>query len=150
MALLSSSTNIRSGTSPIYQRAIYWFNTTAGSPLYIHLKTNIPANSNQMFYIEAEGYNYGRAQPILCSWTGYPWSGSGTTINVSLTNFYPGMAADGVYQSSDNYVVLRASSITSNYYNGFIINAVMANPNGFGFQVSILASVQTDQSGAYY
>lgn len=149
MALLSQSTNIRSGTSPVYQRAFYWFNTTSGDPLYIHLKTNITKDSNCMFYIEAEGYNYGRGQPSLCSWTGYTYSGTGTIINISLTNFYPGMNADGLYYSSDNYVVLRAYAST-NYYNGFILNAVMANPNGFGVAVSISASVQTSQSGAYY
>lgn len=150
MAYLDGNTRIRNGSNDsIYQRGIYWFNTGSGSPSYIHMKTNIPVSSNWMFYIEAEGYNYGRGQAVLCSWTGYPYSGTGTLINYDFRNHYSGMTADGAYQSADNKIVLRAYA-TSNYYNGFILNAIMANPNGHGVEISILASVQTDQSGAYY
>lgn len=149
MAYLEHPTRIRNNGSSVYQRGFYWFNTGSGSPLYIHMKTNIPRSSNYMFYIEAEGYNYGVSAPVLCSWTGYPYSGTGTLINYDFRNHYTGMSADGAYQSSDNYIVLRAYA-GSNYYNGFILNAIMANPNGHGFEVSIQASVQTDQSGAYY
>lgn len=133
----------------VMQQAFYSFSTSSGSPLYIHMKTNIPKSSNIMFYIEAEGYNYGTALPVLCSWTGYPFSGDGNLYNVSLTNFYTGMTADGVYLSSDNYVVLRAYA-GSHYFNGFVLNSVMANPNGNNVRVSISAVNQNSTSGNYY
>ena len=132
----------------VMQQAFSGFSTTSGSPSYIHLKTDIPKSSNIMFYIEAEGYNYGTALPVLCSWTGYPF-GDGNLYNVSLTNFYTGMTADGAYLSSDNYVVLRAYA-ASHYFNGFVLNSVMANPNGNNVRVSILASSQNSTSGNYY
>lgn len=133
----------------VMQQAFYTFNTSSGTPLYIHMKTNIPKSSNQMFYIEAEGYNYNTLLPVLCAWTGYPYSGTDTTINTSLTNFYTGMSADGIYQSTDGYVVLRAYA-GGHYFNGFTLNSVMANPNGNSFRVSISAAVQTTESGNYY
>lgn len=133
----------------VMQQAFYGFSTVSTTPSYIHLKTNIPKGSNQMFYIEAEGYNYGTTLPILCSWTGYPYGATQTIINSSLETFYGGMSADGVYQSTDNYVVLRAYA-ANHYYNGFILNSVMANPNGYNFQVSILAAIQSSTSGNYY
>jgi len=133
----------------VMQQAFYTFNTSSGSPLYIHMKTNIPKSSNNMFYIEADGYNYGTALPVLCSWTGYPFSGDGNLYSVSLTNFYTGMNADGAYFSSDNYVVLRAYA-GGHYFNGFVLNSVMANPNGNSFRVSISAAIQSSTSGNYY
>lgn len=133
----------------VMQQAFYSFGTTSGSPLYIHMKTNIPKSSNIMFYIEAEGYNYGTALPVLCSWTGYPFSGDGNIYNISLTDYYSGMSANGVYMSSDNYVVLRAYA-AGHYFNGFVLNSVMANPNGNNVRVSILAANQNSTSGNYY
>jgi hypothetical protein len=133
----------------VMQQAFYSFSTSSGSPYYIHLKTNIPASSGIMFYIEAEGYNYGTALPILCAWTGYTYAGTGTLIATSLTNFYSGMSADGSYQSSDSYVVLRCYA-GSHYFNGFVLNSVMANPTGNASRVAILASSQNSTSGNYY
>jgi hypothetical protein len=144
MASLKGDTRIG-----VMQQAFYHFGTTSGSPLYIHMKTNIPKQSNIMFYIEAEGYNYGTTYSILCSWTGYPYSVDGVLYQVGLSNFYSGMTAHGVYQSSDNYVVLRAYA-DSHYYNGFVLNSVMSAPAGQGFRVSILSAVQTSTSGNYY
>lgn len=131
-----------------YKRGLYWFNTTSGSPLYIHMKTNIPKDSDKMFYIEAEGYNYGTALPVLCSWCGYTWSGSGTLYSTNLTNFYTGMSADGIYYSTDNFVVIRAYA-SSHYFNGFILNSVTANPVGT-FDVQITAASQNSTSGSHY
>lgn len=149
MAKLKSSTSIKTSGSSLDQRDIFWFNTTAGSPTYIHMKTNIPNASNWMFYIEAEGYNYGTGSSILCSWGGYTYSGSNSIIQQSLKNYYSGMSADGMYISSDNYAVIRASS-SGLYYCGFILNAIMTSWNGYGQTISVQAVSQNSNSGNYY
>lgn len=149
MASSLTPSDVYIGASPLYQRAFYRYATVATTPLYLHLKTNIPKNSDIMFYIEADGFNFGRAQSTLCAWTGYPYSGSGTIISTSLTNWYTGMDAHGLYLSTDNYVVLRAYAST-HYYNGFVLNAVMANPAGYDHKVQILAVAQVDNAGAHY
>lgn len=130
----------------MWQPAFYTFNTTNSTPLYFHFKTNIPYNTNNMFMIEAEGYNYGQTLPILCSWCGYPYSGYNSIIQIGLhTSEYNGLSADGVYASSDGYVVIRAYS-GSHYYTGFVLSAYMYN----GFVVSITAANQNSTSGNYY
>lgn len=143
MALLLGGTTI--GT---IQRAFYRFRTVDGSPSYIHMKTNI-GMTNIMFYIEAEGYNYGATLPILCSWVGYAYAADNNVISTGVTNYYTGMNADGIYKSSDGYVVLRAYAGT-HYFNGFVLNSYMANPAGYSFRVSISAAIQTSTSGNYY
>jgi len=133
----------------VMQQAFSSFSTSSGSPYYIHFKTNIPVSSNTMFYIEAEGYNYGTALPVLCAWTGYAYAGTGTVISTSLTNFYSGMSADGIYASTDSYVCIRAYA-GSHYFNGFVLNSVMGNPTGLSFRIVISASSQNSTSGNYY
>lgn len=144
MASLKGDTRIG-----VMQQAFYHFSTTSGSPLYIHMKTNIAKSSNIMFYIEAEGYNYGSPYAVSCAWTGYPYSGDGNLYSVHTYNFYSGLSANGVYLSSDNYVVIRAYA-DWHYFNGFVLNSVMANPAGNNYRVSISAAVQTSTSGNYY
>lgn len=147
MASFLANTNIG-----VMQKAFYQFATTdGGAGNYFHLKTNIVKSGLQMFYIEADGYAYGNGTPILCAWTGYPYSGTDTLINIGLSNLYAGMEAHGAYQSSDGYVCLRAYT-TGPYYCGFVLNSVMANPAGFGynFKVSITAASQNTNSGNYY
>lgn len=143
MALLLGGTTVG-----VIQRAFYRFRTESGSPLYIHMKTNINM-TNIMWYIEAEGYNYGTALPVLCSWVGYAYEASNDVISTAVTNYYTGMNADGIYKSSDGYAVLRAYAV-SHYYNGFVLNSYMANPNGNAYRVSISAAIQTSTSGNYY
>lgn len=143
MAVLQGGTTV--GT---IQRAFYRFRTTDATPLYIHMKTNIDM-TNIMWYIEAEGYNYGTSLPILCSWVGYAYAATSSILNDSLANYYTGMSANGIYKSSDGYVVLRAYA-SSQYYNGFVLNSYMANPNGSSYRVSISAAIQSSTSGNYY
>ena len=134
----------------VMQKAFYQFSTTNGSGgNYIHLKTNIPKSSDVMFQIEADGYAYGNACPILCVWNAYPYSGTGTLINVGTATLYTGMSADGLYQSSNNYVCLRGYT-SGPYFCGFVLNSVMANPAGYNFKVSISAANQNSNSGNYY
>lgn len=147
MAVLQPNTKVYYGGSPTWQPAFYTFNTTASTPLYFHFKTNIPYNTNIMFMIEAEGYNYGQTLPILCAWCGYPYSGTNSIIQVGLhTSSYNGLSADGVYSSSDGYVVLRAYS-GSHYYTGFVLSAYMV---GMPTVVSITAANQNSTTGNYY
>ena len=134
----------------VMQEAFYNFSSTDNSSnYYVHMKTNIAASSNNMFYIEAEGYNYGAGYPILCAWSGYPYSGNGMLINVGLRTHYSGMQAYTAYQSTNGYVVLVGYA-GSHYYTGFVLNSIMANPNGYNFKVSISAAVQTSTSVNYY
>lgn len=143
MAVLLQDTRVG-----VCQKAFYWFNTGAGSPLYIHMKTNI-SFTNIMYCIEAEGYNYALTAPVLCSWTGYSYQPDLNIYGYSVNNWYSGMSADASYRSSDNFIVLRAFA-ESHYYNGFVLNSYMANPNGNAFRVAITAAVQTSTSGNYY
>jgi hypothetical protein len=129
------------------RHAFYQFSTTSGSPLYIHMKTNMYKNSSCMACVEAEGYNYGMTLPILCSWVWYNYSGD-DYVRAGVKNYYSGLTAHGLYYASDGYTVLRAYS-DSLYFCGFILNQVTANPVG-AFNIQITAAIQTDNSGNYY
>lgn len=152
MASLQGNTTV----GPI-QRAFYVFNTTNTTPEYIHMKTNIriaSISNDFLFYIEAEGYNYGVTLPILCSWSGRATGQSGGIVaNAHYGNYYGGMTAHGAYKSSDSYLVLRAYS-SNHYYNGFILNSYMSMPTfgleGYAYRVSISAAAQVSNSGSYY
>ena len=118
-----------------------------GGNNYFHYKTNINM-SNIMCTIEAVGYSYGAGTAIRSAWCFYSYGGSGTAISIGTSNVYSGMNAHGVYTSSDGYVVIRA--YTPSYYSGWIFNAYCLNPTGYNFNVSVTASVQTDNAGNYY
>jgi hypothetical protein len=130
----------------LQQRNIFNFMTTSGSPTYIHIKTNIPSNSDSMWMIEAVGYNYGNGNATRSAWGFYVYSN--TIYGIGLQNAYGGLGVNGVYKSSDNYVVLRCNQ--GNYFNGFMLNAYATRGNTTHYNVSVIASVQTDNSGNYY
>ena len=133
----------------VVQRTLYWFNTTSGSPLYIHMKTNMNKGNYVMATIEAEGLNYGTGLCIKCAWCFYsPGWGPDTLYSVGLVNYYSGMSAHGVYLTSDGYIAIRAYA-GSHYYNGFIINAFSPSPIG-AYDIQITAANQNDNSGNYY
>ena len=148
MAVLLGPINIYPNSSwHLQQRNFYWFNTTSGSPSYIHFKTNLGGGIDTMYMIEAIGYNYGAASPVRCAW-GFQWS-YGVARNIGLQNQYSGMNADGVYASSDGYLCIRAYA-GGHYYNGFILNAYATRTDTTHYQVSITASSQNSTSGNYY
>jgi hypothetical protein len=118
-----------------------------GGNNYFHYKTNINMN-NIMCTIEAVGYSYGANLPIRCAWSFYAYAGNNSTISIGTSNVYGGMSAHGVYTSSDGYVVIRANC--ASYYSGWVLNAYCLNPTGYNFNVSVTASVQTDNAGNYY
>jgi hypothetical protein len=148
MANLTAPINIYKNSSwYLQQRNIYWFNTTSGSPLYIHFKTNLYNNIDTLYMIEAVGYNYGNANPVRCAW-GFQWS-YGVVRNVGLQKEYNGLDPHGVYASSDGYLCFRGYSNT-HYYNGFILNAYATRTDQTHYQVSITAVNQNSTSGNYY
>lgn len=144
-----SQTTIR-GNGWMSQYQITTFNTTSGSPNYIHFKTNIINTVDKIVMIEAIGYNYGTAQAIRCSWTFYAYNsliydkGRATIANT-------GLSADGIYASSDGYACIRAYS-SSHYFTGFILNAHTSGGGNmsYGTDVSITAASQNSTSGNYY
>ena len=138
------------------QRHIYRHATTSGSPLYIHMKTNlIGATSYNMWMFEAVGYNYGLAAPVRCAWSfhistaGSPYT-NGFLYNIGLRDIYTGMNAHGVYIASDGYIVLRAYA-GSHYFNGFTLNAYSTRTDVTQTNnVSIIEVAQVSDSGNYY
>lgn len=156
MAILNAPLRIGPISSWYFQQKyIFNFNTTSGSPLFIHMKTNIiGATTYNMWMFEAVGYNYGLAAPIRCAWSfhistaGAPYT-NGFLYNIGLRDIYSGMNAHGVYIASDGYIVLRAYA-ASQYYNGFTINAYSTRSDVTQSNVSIIASVQTSDGGNYY
>jgi hypothetical protein len=91
MATLSAPLNIYPYSNwHLQQRGIWNFNTTGGSPSYVHMKTNIYAQSqDSMYMFEAVGYNYGAASPIRCAWGIYTYSG--TLYQTGVANIYSGL-----------------------------------------------------------
>lgn len=122
---------------PTMQMCRAWYNSGASTPTWIHIKTNITRSSNIMYNIMAEGYNYGTARAIDCSWCGYTYSGWSGINNRFMRTYTPGgLDAQDQYYSSDNYLVLTANA-SSFYYIGFVMHAYFsqgAMPSG-GFQV---------------
>lgn len=147
MANLNSSTGVYpEGGGYLQQYNIFSVaNLSSGGGQYIHMKTNIPHQSYVMIMIEAVGYNYGTAAPIRCAWNFYTY----TSFFGSLqTSAYNGMSAHSHYISSDSKVVIvgYASSL---YYCGFTLNVYNTAGNGYGYETSIISSVQTS-SASYY
>lgn len=148
MANLNAPLNIYKYQSwYLQQRSIYNFNTTGGSPSYIHFKTNIWYDEDAMYMIEAVGYNYGAASPIRCAWGFYMYGGS--LYQSGVANIYGGMNADGMYVSSDNRICIRAYA-GGHYYSGFTLNAYACRLDTTHHQVQILAASQNSTSGNYY
>jgi hypothetical protein len=134
------------GTSPMAQYNIFQ-NRFYGGDLFIHYKTNIPFGGWSMFNIEAVGYNYGTGQAIRCNWCCHISYGNGF-YSQELSQIYPGLSANRIYNSTDGYVVIVATG-GSMYFAGWSLNAYTLNPTG-PFTVTILASVQTaSNSNAY-
>lgn len=132
----------------LQQRSIYNFYTTAGSPNYVHMKTNIYAPSqDSMWMFEAVGYAYGGAAPIRCSWGIYCYQGN--LYQSGVANIYGGMSADGMYVSSDGYICIRGYS-GGMYYLGFTLNAYACRLDATQQNVTITASSQNSTSGNYY
>jgi len=146
MANLATPTNVRTAGSGWYTKYnIYNFYTYSGGPNYVHFKTNVSANTEKIFMIEAMGFNYGTATIIRCAWGLYTTGGGGVTPKGLQT--ITGLTADGVYASSDGYACIRAYA-DSLYYAGWILNAHV-HPS-YSVDITITASSQNSTSGNYY
>jgi hypothetical protein len=144
--------NVQSpGTYPGYNTAklnLHYTVTYSGGD-YFHYKTNIVKGGGWMGMIEFVGHNFGSGGlPIRSAMCFYAYSATQTLINVGLSNAYPGMIAQTVYQSSDNYAVLVVS--TSYYYSGWVLNAYQVNPTTPGYDLQILAVAQTSSTAAAF
>lgn len=136
------------------QKCVYNFYSYDGSLEYIHMKTNHEtSNGNyEMWMAEAIGYAYGSSQAIRCAWVWYiyPPQTPNEISHVGLQSTYPGMTPDGVYKSSDGYVVLRGKVIDNGFYfGGFLLNAYPTRA-GQGHTFRILAAAQNNTSGSHY
>lgn len=123
-----------------------WEGRYYGGDNYFHFKTNIPYSSWAMFRIEAVGYSYGAnlaIRSVFCFHTSY---GSGI-YSIDKQNYYSGMEASDIYNSSDNYIVLVF--YTPSYYSGWSINAYTLNPTGT-FNVQIQSVAQRPNNSPYY
>lgn len=136
------------GNSGVRVQYCFYENRFYGGDTYWHYKTNIPYSQWGMYNIEAVGYNYGAALPIRCTWNFHISYGNGF-YSVQLQKSYDGLNADRLYNSSDGYVVLVAQG--NSYFSGWSFNAYTTNaiPSG-GFEVAMLAVVQTSSNANYY
>jgi len=116
------------------------WNTFTGSADPIHIKTNIPIQSNTMYRLLVEGYNYGASKAINSDAVGYTYA-----LVACLTNDQTNDYATGVtltqYCSADGYVVLKLT-VTTSYFMGFSVSAWFTNPLGGGFDISAQAFQQ--------
>lgn len=148
MANLIAPTRVfPSGAGYLSQYGIAQLSTTDNFTK-IHIKTNIPRETaGIMVTIEAVGFAYGAAQAIRSSWCLYQWQSALYSIGVS--NVYPGLVAEAVYYSADNYVCLRGSA-GSSYFTGFALNAYVNAGDGPGRPVSVLTWDWNNNAGNFY
>lgn len=132
-----------------FWRFFYGGNTWSAG--YIHIKTDIPWNSEVMIGIEAVGHNFGAYQAIRCQWSWYAYNQSPSApYSVGLQNGYSGLLANGIYYSSDGYAVLRGYHSASIYYFGFTLNAHMGASGGGSRKINVLAYTVTTSSANQY
>ena len=67
---------------------------------------------------------------------------------VGVSTVYPGLTAEAVYYSTDNYVCLRAAA--ASYYAGFALNAYVNAGDGPGRSISVLSSNWNNNTGNFY
>lgn len=145
MAILAAPTRIGARNNGwLISQQIYHFNTTDGTHSYVHFKTNVSANVEKIFMMEAEGYGYGGGVNILCGWGIYT-TGGGSVL--SKGGYSYGCTAHSVYKSSDNYACFVISGAM--YYTGFVIHAYSGS-NYTPAPISILAVNQNSTSGNYF
>lgn len=116
------------------KRDFLTWNTSAGTNVMIHIKTNITC-ANIMYRFLIEGYNYGMASAINSEAVGYAYAGTGTIISNQNIDHSAGVISSQ-YLSSDGFVVIRLNPNGSNYYIGFSVSGWFVNPTGTAFNIS--------------
>jgi subtilisin-like proprotein convertase family protein len=129
---VTANTKLVSGGGRVQRDLLQW-STTANSPTKIQIKTNIKIQTNTMYRLLVEGYNYGASAVINSDAVGYTYSGWSCLGSTSVNN-YAGGGALSQYCSADGYVVLRLT-VPSAYFMGFSVSAWTVNPAGQGFSV---------------
>jgi hypothetical protein len=143
MARLSYPVNIDGG---IEQLGLFQFYDSTSGNTYVDMETNIPFQSYGMIMIEAVGYNYGTASPVRCAWNFYNYIYTfGNTNNGS----YGGLQAYSLYNSSDNYTVIKGYA-SNLYYLGITLNSYPTAGNGARTSVSIRRATTSTNSGNVY
>lgn len=138
--------NYYSSGNKLVTYGLYTWATTSGAGTYVHFKTDVQLSTYIMTRVEAVGINYANAAPIRCVWGWYTYS---YLIDRGSENIYSGLSANGIYMSSDGYVVFRgyASSLGD---SSLVLNMMNVNPTGYGATINITAVNQNSTSGNYY
>lgn len=143
---LNAPLNIGEGGGGYQQHAVASYVTTDYGPTYIHVKTTLPQQSYSMPMFEIVGYNYIQAAPIRLAFVIYTYS---YLISNWQNTAYGGLIGDGVYISSDGYIVLRMYS-SNTYYCGFSINVHAVAGNGAQATYGVSAISANYSSGNVY
>ena len=136
-ATITASGNVGIGTTTPngqVKRDFVTYNTSASNANPIHIKTNIPIQTNIMYRILVEGYNYGQSAIINSDACGYTYVGYACIGSNSVNNYASGVSISQ-YCSSDGYVVIKLN-ISSSYYIGFSASAWLTNPTGNSFNIA--------------
>lgn len=138
-------------SNKLVQPGFYRFFTTEASTTLIcmHIKTNVPRNSDIMSMIEAVGHNYKTNTGIRCAWVFYAYSGGG--LYIGLKKLYNGFEPKDIYYSVDGYVVIVALSHYQGFwYNGFTLNGYQVAGNGREHKLQVLGIAQSSElTGAF-
>jgi len=122
------------------QRDFFTWTTNAGGSTPVHIKTNLPVQSGEMYRFVVEGYAHAMNAPLYCEAVGYMSALSPCTYNDKVYNRDPSVAVLSQYCSQDGFLVLRLS-VPDMYYVGFAMSAWFVNPTGT-FDISAIALQQ--------
>ena len=99
-------------------RSCLGFFAPGGGNNYVHLKTNLPDNSNKMVKLEWNGFTYSGVNSHN-SVTFYTYSGTNSPYNPIYQSWGNGHGIVNLYYSSDNYVVIVCQA-SGSYTGGFL------------------------------
>lgn len=114
--------NIHSYDGTFMQYKGFWkFNTFEWGGYYLHMKTNINTVNN-MWMIEAVGYNYCYGTKVRTAWSFHKSGGGLYNLAYNYLGGSNGLLPTNTYLSSDGYVVIVGYSPCWGYC-GFMLNA---------------------------
>jgi hypothetical protein len=143
---LNAPLNIGEGGGGYQQHGVASFYTTASGPQYIHIKTTLAQQTYSMPMFEIIGYNYVTSQPIRTAFVIYTYT---YLISNWQNTAYSGLVGNGVYISSDGYVVLRLYA-PDTYYCGFSVDVHAVAGNGYQATYGVYSISANYSSGNYY
>ena len=100
-----------------YRTCLGFFAPGAGHP-YLHIKTNLPDNTNKMVKFEWNGFTYSGTNTHT-SVTFYTYHATNSPYNPIKHNWGNGDGIPNYYYSSDNYVVIVITA-SGSYTGGFL------------------------------